>query len=153
MRQVLDQELRKTLAARELAARQARFQAGRPLGAGADHDRDKENRAVGVQQKKDRQAAAAASLLTTAAGDVKRDFFGRRITPAMPLQATDGNAAGRRGAGASHTAAASAAGSRARGGQASAAAGAAPRVWVTYHEGLNNAVRKPISVDEFLRGL
>jgi chromosome transmission fidelity protein 18 len=25
-------------------------------------------------------------------------------------------------------------------------------VWVTYHEGLNNAVRKPISLEEFLSG-
>jgi chromosome transmission fidelity protein 18 len=27
------------------------------------------------------------------------------------------------------------------------------KVWVTFHEGLNNAVRKPMSLDEFLRGL
>jgi chromosome transmission fidelity protein 18 len=27
------------------------------------------------------------------------------------------------------------------------------KVWVTYHEGLNNAVRKPISLKDFLSGL
>lgn len=27
------------------------------------------------------------------------------------------------------------------------------KVWVTYHEGLNNAVRKPISLKDFLRVL
>lgn len=27
------------------------------------------------------------------------------------------------------------------------------KVWVTFHEGLNNAVRKPISVAEFLKPL
>ncbi|KAK4228866.1 chromosome transmission fidelity protein 18 [Podospora fimiseda] len=27
------------------------------------------------------------------------------------------------------------------------------KVWVTYHEGINNAVRKPISFEEFMRGL
>ncbi|OAA56949.1 ATPase, AAA-type, core [Niveomyces insectorum RCEF 264] len=31
--------------------------------------------------------------------------------------------------------------------------GEAGRVWVTFHEGLNNAVRKPISVEGFLQGL
>ncbi|SPQ25295.1 9e4c9082-8e05-495f-a77d-4c19522216cf [Thermothielavioides terrestris] len=28
----------------------------------------------------------------------------------------------------------------------------AGKVWVTYHEGINNAVRKPISLEEFMRG-
>ena len=27
------------------------------------------------------------------------------------------------------------------------------KVWVTFHEGMNNAVRKPISLNELLRGL
>jgi chromosome transmission fidelity protein 18 len=27
------------------------------------------------------------------------------------------------------------------------------KVWVTYHEGLNNAVRKPLSLQEFMRGI
>lgn len=27
------------------------------------------------------------------------------------------------------------------------------KVWVSYHEGFSNAVRKPITIDELLRGL
>ncbi|KAI1326221.1 hypothetical protein F5Y16DRAFT_235708 [Xylariaceae sp. FL0255] len=65
---------------------------------------------------------------------VKKDFFGR-IIKASPLSETNANNAGKRKSGA-------------------APLGKAERkVWVTYHEGLNNAVRKPISLDEFLRAL
>ncbi|KAI1824000.1 hypothetical protein F4861DRAFT_284937 [Xylaria intraflava] len=64
---------------------------------------------------------------------VKKDFFGRVIrSEARPLSETDGNAADRRRSG----------------GDA-----AETRVWVTYHEGMNNAVRKPIGLDELLRTL
>lgn len=59
---------------------------------------------------------------------VKRDFFGR-IVEVRPLLA---------GAG---------------GGEAPARAEKQHKVWVTFHEGLNNAVTKPISLQEFLRGL
>ncbi|KAK6077487.1 Chromosome transmission fidelity protein 18 [Seiridium cupressi] len=66
---------------------------------------------------------------------VKKDFFGRVIkSEPKPLQETDGN-----------------------GGKNSRAEDALPKeeqkVWVTFHEGMNNAVRKPISLDELLRGL
>jgi chromosome transmission fidelity protein 18 len=65
---------------------------------------------------------------------VKKDFFGRIIkTEPRPLQETDGNASVKR---------------------ANADDGKdKTKVWVTFHEGLNNAVRKPISLDELLRGL
>ena len=70
---------------------------------------------------------------------VKRDFFGR-VIPTRPLAAvttgTDGNMA--------------AGGGKGRRREEEGAKGA--KVWVTYHEGLNNAVRKPISLEEFLRG-
>lgn len=63
---------------------------------------------------------------------VKKDFFGRVIkTEPRPLQETDGNASAKR--------------SNDDDGER--------KVWVTFHEGLNNAVRKPISLDELLRGL
>ncbi len=71
---------------------------------------------------------------------VKRDFFGR-VIPTRPLTTamtagTDGNMA--------------AGGGKGRRREEEGAKGA--KVWVTYHEGLNNAVRKPISLEEFLRG-
>ncbi|KID90768.1 ATPase, AAA-type, core [Metarhizium guizhouense ARSEF 977] len=114
VRQVLDQELRRTIARRDNSARQARFQAGvasqiqTPLPV---HD-DKENKAV-PEDKPDVV--------------VMRDFFGR-IIESKPLAELDGSCDGRR----RHE---------------------EKKVWVTYHEGLNNAVRKPISLKEFLRVL
>lgn len=67
---------------------------------------------------------------------VKRDFFGRVIQSApQPLSESDGNSADKRKAGGKSQ------------GRAEA------RIWVTYHEGMNNAVRKPITLDELLRGL
>ena len=144
VRQVLAQELRKTLAARDNAARQARFQAGTSLLSTLPGDADKENSRsadASTGRPLKRKAAADAGLDDPAA--VKRDFFGRVIVSMASngsvLQDVDGNARECRqksGAG--------------DGGKEDAAH---QRVWVTYHEGLNNAVRKPISVDEFLRGL
>ncbi|KAJ4425110.1 Chromosome transmission fidelity protein 18 [Gnomoniopsis sp. IMI 355080] len=58
---------------------------------------------------------------------VKRDFFGRVVVE-VPLYDTDGNK------------------------QAKADEPAANQVWVTFHEGLNNAVKKPLPLEEFLRG-
>jgi chromosome transmission fidelity protein 18 len=66
---------------------------------------------------------------------VKKDFFGRVIKPdPRPLQETDGN-------------------SIRRPREDDASGKGEQKVWVTFHEGLNNAVRKPISLDELLRGL
>ncbi|KAK2595953.1 Chromosome transmission fidelity protein 18 [Conoideocrella luteorostrata] len=57
---------------------------------------------------------------------IKRDFFGR-IIEAKPLAEIDGNIMEKR------------------------MKRKERKVWVTYHEGLNNAVRKPISLEEFLK--
>lgn len=122
VRQVLDQELQKTIALRESATRQARFRAGRPLGAGAEvdvHD-DKENKPGPIRKVK---------LVDVV--EVKRDFFGRVIKE--PLGEADGNLS-------ESTM------------QRIAAEAAEAKAWVTFHEGLNNAVRKPVSLQEFLRG-
>lgn len=117
VRQVLDQELQRTLALRSTKARQARFTAG----GGDDTDAlpapslsalvDKENMAVDPKE---------ATL-------IKRDFFGR-VIEAKPLAELDVNSEKR-------------------------ARREERKVWVTFHEGLNNAVRKPISLGDFLRGL
>ena len=118
MRQVLDQELQRTLAQRESQARQARFRAGGggPVSSAPPPSDDKENLRKGIIED-----AKTATM-------VKRDFFGR-VIEARPLAELDGNSAERR------------------------AKREERKVWVTYHEGLNNAVRKPMSLQEFLRGL
>ncbi|KAK4235231.1 chromosome transmission fidelity protein 18 [Achaetomium macrosporum] len=151
VRQVLDQELQKTLAQRENAARQARLKSSSLLSGRAAHadshhyhdfddDADKENlnltppttsAADGKAQRKQQPSA------------VKRDFFGRVIVE-RPLAETDGNAAAGAGGGGGK--------SKRRRGEDGGGGGEGAKVWVTYHEGINNAVRKPISLEEFLRG-
>jgi chromosome transmission fidelity protein 18 len=118
VRQALGQELRRVVAVREAAARQARFRAG--ARAGEDLD--------AILAAASAQPAAARAPKKTAPSNrvvVKRDFFGRVIAerPRLPEEAParNGNTSGN-------------------------------VVWVTYNEGLNNAVKKPISFDEFMRG-
>ncbi|OAQ94586.1 sister chromatid cohesion factor (Chl12) [Purpureocillium lilacinum] len=139
VRQVLDQELRRTIALRETTARQARFRAGGGVGGGASsvlpvahplaaasalrpHDNKENLRADGDATKNGVSHQQAAAAL------VKRDFFGR-VVEVKPLAELDGNSAERR------------------------ARREERKVWVTFHEGLNNAVRKPISLQEFMRAL
>lgn len=127
VRQVLDQELQKTITQRETAARQARFRAGMG-GPGIEpeqhdllpHD-DKENAHGPVGQK-------ALPIMPTL---VKKDFFGR-VVMEKPLAEIDGNSGGQK--------------------KGQAADKGENKVWVTYHEGLNNAVRKPITLEDFLKG-
>lgn len=131
VRQVLDQELRRTVALRETQARQARFRAGGDGSSSSD--------------SATASAAAAAAVAKTAAelaarlhphddkengGKeeitlVKKDFFGR-VVQVRPVALSS---------------------------QTQTARKKKRKVWVTYHEGLNNAVRKPISLAEFLKPL
>ncbi|KAL2196893.1 hypothetical protein P885DRAFT_36757 [Corynascus similis CBS 632.67] len=137
VRQVLDQELHKALAQKESAARQARLRSGGAAGSHIHHhhqghhdsfgDIDKEN----TQHSRDAKSPEERARIAAAAAAVKRDFFGRVIVE-RPLAETDGNARKRA--------------------KRAAEASKAGRVWVTYNEGLNNAVRKPITLEEFLKG-
>lgn len=66
----------------------------------------------------------------------KRDFFGRVVKDSlMPLQEIDGNAVS-------------------EGKRPTKENGKGDnKVWVSFHEGYSNAVRKPITIEELLRGL
>ncbi|KAJ4270518.1 Chromosome transmission fidelity protein 18 [Fusarium torreyae] len=120
VRQVLDQELRKTLVEREALARQSRFQAGNPLGHVEHLSSEKLlNSKKHALEESDKDATV-----------IKRDFFGR-IIEARPLAEVTGNTPQ----------------------QKAKKEEKERKVWVTYHEGLNNAVRKPMSLQEFMRGL
>ncbi|KAJ8128500.1 hypothetical protein O1611_g5136 [Lasiodiplodia mahajangana] len=67
---------------------------------------------------------------------VKKDFFGRVIQSTVrPPSESDGNSMDKKKAGTKPL------------------GKAETKIWVTYHEGMNNAVRKPITLDELLRGL
>ena len=66
----------------------------------------------------------------------KKDFFGRIVRETMPLQEIEGNA------------------------EVVGMMNKAKRkreddnkVWVSFHEGFSNAVRKPITIEELLKGL
>lgn len=78
--------------------------------------------------------------------EVKRDFFGRVIAERKrPLDEKNGNANAAAGGGDGKE-------SKRRGRGDVAGDEKDIKVWVTYHEGINNAVRKPISLEEFMRG-
>ncbi|EHK20326.1 uncharacterized protein TRIVIDRAFT_181187 [Trichoderma virens Gv29-8] len=117
VRQVLDQELRRTLALRETHARQARFQAGYAIGEG-----EPQQQLLQPTQSQKHDLAVVEDGLV-----VKKDFFGR-IIQAQPLAEVTGGLAEKKAA-------------------------SQEKVWVTFHEGLNNAVRKPMTLREFLSGL
>ncbi|KAK0665689.1 putative chromosome transmission fidelity protein 18 [Cercophora samala] len=122
VRQVLDQELAKTIAAKETASRQARLRAG---GGVVPHvDENKENMPDHLQKLE--------MLKQQEKTAVKKDFFGRIIVPKPVLREPSGGN-----------------GAKSTGGDGEKK----DKVWITYHEGINNAVRKPISLEEFLRGL
>lgn len=129
MRQVLDQELQKTIAQKESAARQARLRGGAPHTATAAEPvfDNKENTYINTLTLNNRNRFEG----TNTTSSVKKDFFGRVIVE-RPLGEVDGNVGGGR--------------------KKRREEGKEGMVWVTYHEGLNNAVRKPISLEEFLRG-
>lgn len=119
VRQVLDQELQKTIAAREAASRQARFRAG-----GAD-DEEVDQFMLSDDKENSRAQEKGLPIIPPV---VKRDFFGRVIVEKVqPLHDADGNER--------------------------PVEVEQRKVWVTFHEGLNNAVRKPLALEEFLRGL
>lgn len=130
VRQVLDQELQKTKLMRDATSRQARFRAGGVGGAAGGLLGMGDHLHFGSNKENAKAAAAAAKQQGMPAVRVKKDFFGRIIkTEARPLQEGDGNS-GDEPLGKAET-----------------------KVWVTFHEGLNNAVRKPLMLDELMRGL
>ena len=63
---------------------------------------------------------------------VKRDFFGRVVTETTGIAARTKNVKGRARIGST---------------------GDEGRIWVSFHEGFSNAVRKPVTLDDIMRGL
>lgn len=121
---------------RENAARQARMNNGQTNSTYKPHatttldamvlDANKESMAMLADQK-----------------EVKRDFFGRVIAERKKPLDENANAATGGGDGRE---------SKRKGRGDVAGDEKDIKVWVTYHEGINNAVRKPISLEEFMRG-
>ncbi|QSZ33540.1 hypothetical protein DSL72_005108 [Monilinia vaccinii-corymbosi] len=124
VRQVLDQEYQKNIIVRENAARQARFKAGNTDGGDGEYSFEKAKLGKGKSEKK---------VLGVGAGnEIKRDFFGRVLAERV-LSSRDGNTGDDRASGEKGK--------------------EEKKVWVTFHEGFSNAVRKPITISELMRGL
>ncbi len=129
VRQVLDQELQKTKILRDSTARQARFRAG---ALGSSDDAAFDDKESATKRKTARKGLPAVA--------VKKDFFGRIIKTEVggPPREGDGNTGGGEGL---------------PPGKGRDKNKDEAKAWVTFHEGLNNAVRKPLSLDELMRGL
>lgn len=123
VRQVLDQEYQKNIIIRENAARQARFKAANPNDDTQHSFATKEHVVHRAEEK----------VL-----GVKKDFFGRVVREEMPLGEIDGNSNVNEGA---------------KGKAKNGDGKDDNKVWVSFHEGFSNAVRKPITIDELLKGL
>lgn len=128
VRQVLDQELRRTTALREAQARQARFQAGAGSGPPPSTSAAKamEEMHARLHPHDDKENGGEPGQPDKAV--VKKDFFGR-VVQVRPLAELNSQNSEKQ------------------------TVKKQRKVWVTYHEGLNNAVRKPISIAEFLKPL
>lgn len=126
VRQVLDQEYVKNILVCENAARQARYKLGNP---------DEDDSYVFNDRKEIKENRRDFDL--HAISTAKKDFFGRVLDNdlALPLQDSDGNAGKR----------------KARSEKAKVKD--ENKVWVSFHEGFSNAVRKPVTIEELLRGL
>lgn len=125
IRQALDQEYQKYVLRQRADARQARYKAGGVLGSEAD---------LGADGKENASIEEGGAKLKPAA--TKRDFFGRVVhvaPPAAECQSSQGE-------------------SQASQISKSDEKWKERKVWVSFHEGFSNAVRKPITLDELMRG-
>lgn len=124
---MLDQEYRKYVLRQASGARQAKYTASNSDGQPSKfQDMNKENETINQDFNKHKNAGT------------KRDFFGRFINESRP-NALDSNKDGGETAekeslisGSDHV---------------------VNNVWVTFHEGFSNAVRKPITLEELMRGI
>lgn len=130
VRQHLEQEFLKAEKARAETARLARFGYGLPSDTPGDQG---QSAAQGAQ--------AGEKLVEAVKRKQARDFFGRPIIRTEPE------------AGSVEAVARENRRKKARVGVPEDEEGAEGRVWVTYHEGFSNAVKKPISIGAMMLGL
>ncbi|KAI9891452.1 MAG: hypothetical protein M1814_002771 [Vezdaea aestivalis] len=124
VRQVLSQELERYDVLRKEKARAARFAAGRPMGMQQDEEMLPVMIKAGEEVKKDKKGR-------------KRDFFGREIVSSSPVRPGHGDEDEM----------------RKRRKKKKKGSDESDRVWVSFHEGFSNAVRKPVSLAEIMAGL
>ena len=122
IRQALDQEYQKYLMRQRADTRQARHQYGDGLGSEAN-----------LRFKNQQMSSTEENVVSLKPVAVKRDFFGRTIDVGLPT--TRGCSSQGENEGAQES-------KLDENGNA----------WISYHEGFSNAVRKPITLDELMRG-
>lgn len=148
VRQVLDQEYRKSILVREAASRQARYLSGGTAN-NLDLPRSEDAKAP-THERKSNTGQATGRLKAHVEVEErifieKRDFFGRIIGDG------GGNSGG---AGALEKGGNKKSKGHARNGS-NAAGGSrdSNKVWVSFHEGFSDAVRRPVKVEDIMRGL
>ena len=173
VRQVLDQEYQKEIIRRENQVRQARYLAGGGGGGGGDSDGsylivadDKENPTF--KGNGGRKREAGGMTMTTKPNPKKRDFFGRLIvnederlpqtTTTTTTTAADGDGDGDDddddcGAAAGKNEKRRRTDKQGRGRKGEEDEEMSKKVWIRYHEGVSNAVRRPITLEELMRDL
>ncbi|MCJ1402416.1 hypothetical protein MMC11_005636 [Xylographa trunciseda] len=129
VRQVLDQEFQKYRVRQNADARQARYRSGGPLDPDVEFSAPRAPHSAGKENASKDVAGLGVGQKFKAAG-VKRDFFGRVIVNEARV-ATKAEAREK-------TRRETVEGNR---------------IWVTYREGFSNAVRKPVSLGDIMRGL
>ena len=133
VRQVLEQEWKREIAKREAEARSRR------AGGLTEADPDAESLTPdtnGPQSAKTKEKSLSDSANALKAKGVKKDFFGRPImTEESNLDSRPSSQAGQNGE------------------RPSSGDDEAGRIWMTYHEGYSNAVKKGITLKELLEGL
>ena len=125
IRQALDQEYRKYLLRQHADARQARYRAGGDFDSEAD--------LVVEDKHKARTRERGVDIKPVI---IKRDFFGRIVDTAPNTEKSQLSGAESKGTQ----------------GYKSAKKDEGRKAWVSFHEGFSNAVRKPITLDELMRG-
>ncbi|KAL2352532.1 chromosome transmission fidelity protein 18 [Cryomyces antarcticus] len=122
IRQVLEQEWKRETVRRDEAARRARFSAAGPSAPGE----------LDARSKNGGEKADFLDARKRKAAGVKRDFFGRVIAETGPATGESTVVASKK--------------KQKREGEGE------ERVWVSFHEGFSNAVRKPITLAELMDG-
>ncbi|KAI9842737.1 MAG: hypothetical protein M1838_002996 [Thelocarpon superellum] len=173
IRQVLDQEQQKYILKQQNEARQARYHGGRgrwgeadaaETQSGARDGNGKRSDAMMLDQAYAKAASSAAGASTTAR---KRDFFGRPVSnsESRPRPPLDVDGPGSDAARKKHrsvapsTDGAECEGEENQGGEGWEGGGEEGKdkqenkVWISFHEGFSNAVRKPVTLEELLLGL
>lgn len=134
VRQVLEQEHAREVARREQEARVARVKSAVFEVAGGAGG------ALRQGEEDEREAELAAKMAAAEKRAVKRDFFGRAIVETSASAAASDSPDAREQA-------------KPNGSVGSGKEKEEGRIWITYHEGFSNAVRKPITLKELMEGL